>query len=131
MASHRSPLLVWVATGVAALIAMPIVTVCLNLFAGGTGDSWTHLASTVLPSYLLNTLCLAVGVCAGVVIVGVTTAWLVSTYAFPGSRVFEWALVLPLAVPAYVMAYTYTDLLQFVGPVQSTLRSLFGWSASR
>jgi iron(III) transport system permease protein len=130
-ATHRSPLLVTLATGVAALIAVPIVTVCLNLFAGGTGDSWAHLASTVLPSYLLNTLWLALGVCLGVVIVGVTTAWLVSTFTFPGSRMFEWALVLPLAVPAYVMAYTYTDLLQFVGPVQSALRNLSGWRAGQ
>jgi iron(III) transport system permease protein len=62
-----------------------------------------------------------------VIVVGVSTAWLVTMHDFPGRRFFEWALVLPLAVPAYVMAYTYTDLLQFVGPVQTWLRESFGW----
>ena len=125
----RAPVLAWLATGVAALIAVPILSVAVNLFIGGTSDTWSHLAATVLPSYVANTLWLCVGVSAGVILIGVATAWVVSTYEFPGRRIFEWAVVLPLAVPAYVMAYTYTDLLQFVGPVQTWLRAAFGWQA--
>jgi iron(III) transport system permease protein len=111
---------------VAVLIAVPIVSVTANLLLGGSGDTWSHLASTVLPDYILNTLILCLGVGCGVIVVGVSTAWLVSIHDFPGRRIFEWALVLPLAVPAYVMAYAYTDLLQFVGPVQTWLRATFG-----
>ncbi|HEY0491636.1 MAG TPA: iron ABC transporter permease [Telluria sp.] len=119
------PALVVAAMLVAALIAVPILSVTANLFLSGSGDTWSHLASTVLPDYILNTLILCVGVGLGVIIVGVSTAWLVSIHDFPGRRIFEWALVLPLAVPAYVMAYAYTDLLQFVGPVQTWLRETF------
>ncbi len=117
------------AFGIAALAVAPIVSVWTNLFVGGTGGTWSHLAATVLPEYIANTLWLCLGVGGGVILVGVSTAWLVTMHDFPGRRVFEWALVLPLAVPAYVMAYTYTDLLQFVGPVQSGLRESFGWQA--
>ncbi len=116
-----------VALVIAALAVAPIASVWANLFAGGTGDTWSHLAATVLPEYIANTLWLCLGVGSGVILVGVSTAWLVTMHDFPGRRVFEWALVLPLAVPAYVMAYTYTDLLQYVGPVQSSLRESFGW----
>jgi len=115
------------ALAVAALVAAPILSVWANLLSGGTGETWAHLASTVLPEYVANTLWLCLGVGLGVIVVGVSTAWLVTMHAFPGRRLFEWALVLPLAVPAYVMAYTYTDLLQFVGPVQTWLRESFGW----
>lgn len=119
------PALVVAALLVAALIAVPILSVTANLLLGGSGDTWSHLASTVLPEYILNTLILCLGVGFGVIVVGVSTAWLVSIHDFPGRRLFEWALVLPLAVPAYVMAYAYTDLLQFVGPVQTWLRETF------
>jgi len=115
------------ALAVAALVAAPILSVWANLLSGGTGETWAHLAATVLPEYVANTLWLCLGVGLGVIVVGVSTAWLVTMHAFPGRRLFEWALVLPLAVPAYVMAYTYTDLLQFVGPVQTWLRETFGW----
>ncbi len=118
------------ALAVAVLVAAPILSVWANLFAGGTGETWAHLAATVLPGYVANTLWLCLGVGIGVIVVGVSTAWLVTMHEFPGRRLFEWALVLPLAVPAYVMAYTYTDLLQFVGPVQTWLRESFGWQKS-
>ncbi|MBZ0132584.1 MAG: iron ABC transporter permease [Rhodocyclaceae bacterium] len=117
------------ALGIAALAAAPIFSVWANLFGGGTGDTWSHLSATVLPEYIANTLWLCLGVACGVIFVGVSTAWLVTMHDFPGRRLFEWALVLPLAVPGYVMAYTYTDLMQFVGPVQSGLRESFGWQA--
>lgn len=112
---------------VALLAGLPIASVSFNLFLGGTTETWAHLASTVLPDYVLNSLALCAGVGLGVAIVGVATAWLTAMHDFPGRRIFEWALVLPLAVPAYVMAYVYTDFLQFVGPVQTALRDFFEW----
>jgi iron(III) transport system permease protein len=128
LAARRGPgALGLAAVLVAALTAVPIVGVSTHLFAGGTADTWTHLASTVLPEYLASTAWLCAGVGLGVVAVGVGTAWLVAQHDFPGRRLFEWALVLPLAVPTYVVAYTYTDLLQYVGPLQSSLRHAFGW----
>jgi iron(III) transport system permease protein len=123
------PPLAWPALVIAAVLAVPILSVAANLFFGGSSDTWRHLASTVLSSYIANTLYLCVGVSIGTIILGVSTAWLVSMHSFPGRRIFEWALILPLAVPAYVMAYTYTDLLQFVGPVQTWLREAFAWRA--
>ena len=122
----RSSPLIWLALLVAVLVSVPIFSVGTNLFLGGTGDTWQHLAATVLPSYVLNTVLLCLGVSLGVMVIGIATAWLVSVYDFPGRAIFEWALVLPLAVPAYVMAYTYTDLLQFVGPLQTWLRESWG-----
>lgn len=125
-AVRHSPLLA-VALIVAVLAALPVASVGLNIFVGGTSATWSHLAQTVLPEYILNSLLLCLGVGLGVAVVGVTTAWLTAMHDFPGRCVFEWALVLPLAVPAYVMAYVYTDFLQFVGPLQAALRETFGW----
>ncbi|HQX05547.1 MAG TPA: iron ABC transporter permease [Zoogloea sp.] len=112
---------------VALLAGLPIASVGFNLLLGGTSGTWAHLASTVLPEYVLNSLALCAGVGLGVAIIGIATAWLTAMHDFPGRRIFEWALVLPLAVPAYVMAYVYTDFLQFVGPVQTALRDFFEW----
>ena len=112
---------------IAALFAVPVVSVVGSIFAEGQG-TWAHLADTVLPRYLTNTLWLVLGVGLGVSVIGVGTAWLITMCRFPGRRVFEWAMVLPLAVPAYVMAYTYTDFLQFSGPLQAGLRELTGWT---
>ncbi len=113
---------------VAALVALPVVTVLAHVLIP-SGAVWGHLVETVLPGYILNTVGLAVGVSLGTLILGVGTAWLVVMCRFPGKRVFEWALLLPLAVPTYVIAYAYTDFLQFTGPVQSLLRETFGWAA--
>jgi iron(III) transport system permease protein len=84
--------------------------------------------ATVLPGYVKNSLWLCLWVAIGTAMVGVGAAWLVTRCQFPGRAALEWALVLPLAMPAYVVAYAYTDLLQFSGPVQTTLREAFGWS---
>ncbi|MFM9916441.1 MAG: ABC transporter permease, partial [Rhizobacter sp.] len=114
---------------VAALfVALPIISVGTNVFSPGTGGTWAHLASTVLPDYIATTLWLCVGVGLSAAVIGVGTAWLVTHFDFPLRRTFEWALVLPLAMPAYVMAYAYTDLLQFAGPVQGWLRATMGWA---
>ena len=130
--SHRSPRslggLGILALAIAALILAPVAAVVANVFVPSE-TTWSHLASTVLPGYVWSTLVLLLGVAFGVTTMGVTTAWLVTTCRFPGSRVLEWAVILPLAMPAYVMAYAYTDWLQFSGPVQTTLRELTGWKA--
>ncbi|BDI07012.1 ABC transporter permease [Sphaerotilus microaerophilus] len=125
---RRWPVLSWVALLAAALVAAPLLSVASNVFSGGTGGTWAHLASTVLPDYIASTLWLCLGVGAGVAALGVGSAWLVTRHEFAGRATFEWLLVLPLAMPAYVIAYAYTDLLQFVGPVQSWLRATFGWT---
>lgn len=116
-----------VGLAVALLAGLPVASVGLNLFVGGTGATWGHLVQTVLPDYILNSLWLCLGVGCGVGLIGVATAWLTAMHEFPGRRFFEWAMVLPLAMPAYVMAYVYTDFLQFVGPLQTALRDMFGW----
>ncbi len=115
---------------IAAWVVLPIVAV---LYIGLTpsDEIWTHLASTVLPLYISTTLQLMIGVGIGTLIIGVGTAWLVSTCRFPGRRLFEWALLLPMAMPAYVIAYVYTDILEYAGPVQSLLRDMFGWTTKR
>lgn len=111
----------------AGLIALPIIAVLVMALVP-SDDIWPHLASTVLPHYIWTTLLLMFGVGAGTLVIGTGTAWLVTMCAFPGKRIFEWALVLPLAVPAYVIAYVYTDVLEFAGPVQGILREIFGWN---
>ncbi|MBC7907264.1 MAG: iron ABC transporter permease [Rhodospirillaceae bacterium] len=114
----------------ALLVALPVLSVAANLFVP-SGGVWSHLAATVLPSYIANSLWLMAGVGFGVGVGGVGTAWLVTMCRFPGSRSLEWVLLLPMAMPAYVVAYTYTGLLDFAGPVQGGLRALFGWSSAR
>ena len=126
--SRRLPGLKVASLAVAVLFIAPIATILASLGRKDEG-TWAHLTDTVLPSYLANTLALTLGVGLGVLVVGIATAWLVTMCRFPGVRLFEWLLILPLAVPAYVMAYTYTDFLQFAGPVQSALRELTGWQA--
>ncbi|MEE9140283.1 MAG: iron ABC transporter permease [Alphaproteobacteria bacterium] len=111
---------------VAGLVSVPVLVVFGYLFVP-TGEVWSHLAATVLPRYVMNSLWLLLGVGAGVAFGGVCSAWLVTMCRFPGRPIFEWALLLPMAVPAYVIAYTYTGLLEYAGPVQTALRDLFGW----
>lgn len=125
-ATHFSPL-VALTLVVALLAGLPVASVGLNLFISGTNDTWAHLVQTVLPEYIANSLWLCLGVGGGVAVLGVLTAWLTAMHEFPGRRFFEWAMVLPLAMPAYVMAYVYTDFLQFVGPLQTALREAFAW----
>lgn len=124
--ARRANWLGWAAVAVALLFAVPVLSVLAHVFLPGRG-TWGHLAATVLPDYVLNTFWLVLGVGAGVLVLGVATAWLVTMCRFVGRPIFEWALILPLAVPAYVMAYTYTDFLQFAGPLQTTLREVTGW----
>lgn len=121
----------WLTAGILAalVVAIPIVSVVALAFFPEE-NIWPHLASTVLPKYVLTTLLLMIGVGVGTLSLGVGTAWLVTMTRFPGQRIFEWALLLPLAVPAYVIAYVYTDVLEYAGPVQQFLRSVFGWQSA-
>ena len=116
------------ALAIALVLALPILAVVASVLQPA-GEVWRHLAATVLPNYIANTAVLLALVACGVMSLGVVAAWLIAAYRFPGARVLEWALMLPLAMPAYVMAYAYTDWLQFSGPVQSGLRALTGWQA--
>jgi len=121
----------WLTACAAVLVllgVLPVAAIVGRGLAFGAGDTWAHLAQTVLPRYVGNTLALVLLVGAGVAIGGTAAGWLVARHRFPGSRVFAWALLLPLAMPSYVMAYAYTDFLQYAGPAQSALRALFGWS---
>ncbi|HYD99529.1 MAG TPA: iron ABC transporter permease [Alphaproteobacteria bacterium] len=120
-----------VATAVLALlIVLPLATV-MGFAAAPQTEIWGHLASTVLGRYVLNSLGLMVGVGLGTLVVGTGTAWLVTMCRFPGRRVLEWALLLPLAMPAYVVAYTYAGVLDYAGPVQGAIRALFGFTSAR
>ena len=127
--SIRSPRLGFWAIGVplvALLLSVPVLVVVGHLFEPA-GEVWRHLAQTVLQDYVVNSLLLMIGVAMGVLALGVSTAWLTSMCQFPGRALFEWALLLPMAIPAYIIAYTYTGLFDFAGPVQATLRSWTGW----
>lgn len=115
---------------IAGLVVLPVLSVFyLALFP--TENIWRHLYNTVLFRYIEATLLLLAGVGLLSFAIGVTTAWLVTLCRFPGRRVFEWALLLPFAVPAYVIAFIYTDMLEFAGPLQGALRDLFGWQTRR
>lgn len=110
----------------ALLTALPILAVFAYVFIP-SAEVWQHLVATVLGDYLLNTFYLSLGVGIGVLALGVPLAWLCSMCEFPGRAWFEWALLLPLAMPAYIIAYTYTGMLDFAGPLQTSLRALTGW----
>ena len=116
----------WFALLVAALVCLPLISVVWLAFFPAE-NIWPHLFNTVLTGYVLTTVGLLLGVALGTLLIGVSTAWLVTHHEFPGRSIFNWALLLPFAVPAYVIAYVYTDLLEYAGPVQSALRALFGW----
>lgn len=116
----------WLVLAIAGPVALPLGAVALSAWVGSL-DVWQHLGETVLGRYVFNSCVLTVGVMAGTALMGAGTAWLTVACRFPGRRWFEWALLLPMAIPAYLLAYVYTDLLDFYGPVQQTLRSLTGW----
>lgn len=118
---------------IALLVGVPILGVLSNLVWGGetageSGEIFAHLWSTVLPEYIGNSIAITLIVMVLAAVIGIGCAWLVAVFEFPGKRIFEWALVLPLAMPAYVVAYAYTDFLQYAGPVQTGLREWFEWS---
>lgn len=121
--------LTWLAVLIAIFVAVPVLSVVAISFTD-TREFWRHLAETALDRYVGNTLWILVGVTIGVLIGGVGSAWLVSLCSFPGRRWFEWGLLLPFAMPAYVIAYTYAGLFDFSGPIQASLRDVFGWTSA-
>ncbi len=112
-----------------AIVALPVLSVLVLAFFPDE-NIWPHLFSTTLPRYVETTLWLMIGVSVITLSTGLSTAWAVTMCEFPGRRFFEWALLLPFAVPAYVIAYVYTDLLQYTGPIQTILREWFGWQSA-
>ena len=115
----------WLAVGIATVLAVPVATVVSSL-AVPAGDVWLHLWRTQLLELMANTLLLLVGVGAGTLVVGAGLAWLVVHHRFPGCSVLEWALILPLAMPAYVVGFAFLGLFDYAGPVQSALRRWLG-----
>jgi iron(III) transport system permease protein len=111
-----------------AIVALPVLGVFASFWdPAASVETLRHLATTVIPRATVETALLCAGVLLGVVALGSSTAWLVASCEFRGRRTFEWALLLPLAMPAYIVAYAYTDYLQFAGPLQTALREWFGW----
>lgn len=122
----------WVvaAAVIAALVLVPVGALIWQASLGSDG-LWAHLAAYVLPHALGQTAMLMAGVGLLVTVIGTGAAWLVTAYDFPGRRLLEWALLLPLAVPTYIVAYAYLDLLHPLGPVQSVIRDLLGYDSPR
>lgn len=113
---------------VAALVLVPLSVIFFSWRQPAT-EIWRHLADTLLVDLLINTFWLVTGVSLGTMILGVSLAWLTAVCDFPGRKLFSWALLLPLAVPTYVLAFVSLGLLDFSGPVQSALRAWFGGSS--
>ncbi len=115
---------------VALLLVLPLATL-IYLAAGNSGNVWAHLLANVLPDAISTTILLMLGVGAGTAFIGVGAAWLTAMCRFPGRKILQWMLVLPLAMPIYITAYIYLELLDYTGPVQSFLRWAFGFASVR
>ena len=112
------------------LMALPIATTLWLAFSPEE-NIWPHLLRTVLPSSLMQTLLLMAGAGFLTLVAGTAAAWLITMYRFPGRGLADRLLVIPLAMPTYIVAYCYVELLDYSGPVQSGLRALFGWQSAR
>lgn len=120
----------WSLTGYAIAVLLVLPLFALLLQAAQPDEAvFGHLLSTVLPTYIANSLWLILWVSIGSLLLALPCAWLMARCEFIGRRYLQWALLLPLAMPAYIVAYVYTDLLDYAGPVQRSLRALFGWSS--
>ncbi len=113
----------------AFIVALPILSLAFSLTQTGEGNL-QHLMQTILIDAVINTFGLLIFVGTGCVIIGVATAWLVTAFRFRGSETLQWLLLLPMAMPAYIIGYAYTDALAFAGPLQTAMRAAFGWSKS-
>ena len=128
--SRTSPAETWLMFGaglIAVLVTLPILTIFLLSFASSE-NIWPHLLGTVLPGYVWRTLGLMVGVGLLTFIIGTATAWLVSLHDFPLRRILQWACLMPLAMPTYIVSYTYVDFLNYAGALQTWLRGAMGWT---
>jgi len=123
---------VWqaVAVLIGALAILPLASVCV-LALRPSGDALTHLASTILPHAVGQTVLLMAGVAVLTLVAGAGTAWLITMYRFPGRDAFDWLMVLPLAIPTYITAYCYGEFLDFTGPLQTFIRDVFGFRSAR
>ncbi len=111
---------------IALLLSLPVLTIASFIFHP-SGDVWQHLVDNLLAEYLFNSAILTLGVALGTLVIGVGCAWLTSLCIFPGKKIFVWALLMPLAFPGYIIAYTYTGMFDFAGPLQSWMREVTGW----
>ena len=111
---------------VAVIFSIPVLTIAGFVFEP-SGENWQHLKDTVLTEYLINSALLVFGVSIGTLFIGVSTAWLTALCQFPGKKLFTWTLLLPMSMPAYIIAYTYTGMFDFAGPVQTQIREWTGW----
>ncbi|WP_440906333.1 ABC transporter permease [Catenovulum sp. SX2] len=114
---------------IALVISVPLISIAIEALAPNS-DTFAHIQQTVLADYVINTCLLALGVSVLVICIGVPLAWIIAVCDFRFKSFFQWALVLPLAMPAYIVAYTYTDLFDYAGPIQTSLRSWFGWQSA-
>jgi iron(III) transport system permease protein len=114
-----------------SLIAIAPLIAIATLAAQSSGDTWPHLIANVLPGALKTTLLLMLGVGTLTLVIGTGTAWLVTMYRFPGSRILAWLLLLPLAMPTYIIAFCFLELFDYSGVLQTTLRSAFGWTSAK
>jgi iron(III) transport system permease protein len=121
----------WAAVVIAALVMAPLLALAWTALQGGQDGLWMHMVRYVLPPAARNTALLLAGVGVLVVAIGTGAAWLVTAYDFPGRRMLAWALLLPLAVPTYIVAFAYLDLLHPLGPVQGLARELLGYASPR
>lgn len=130
--AKRPPIWGWLllVLPIVGLILLPLVSILfMSLFP--SENIWPHLLNTILPRSLRDTFLLMGGVGVLCLIIGTGTAWLVTMYDFRGRQIFEWALMLPLAMPTYIMAYCAVDFLEYSGPLQTGLRTAFGWQDAR
>lgn len=126
---ERNNLLTASSWGVSLLLVLPILAIFYTSL-GDSGETFTHLLSTVMSTYAFNTIFLVVGVVFLSLILGVPCAWLMANYTLPGDKYLQWALVLPMAMPGYIVGYIYTDWFDFAGPLQILLRDLTGWQSA-
>ena len=109
-----------------AILLLPVYTIFIEVF-DASNDNWEHIKETVLQDYVINSLILTLGVSFGSLLLGIPTAWLTAVCSFPLKKIIVLLLILPMAMPSYIIAYTYTGILDFAGPVQSTIRNYTGW----
>ena len=113
---------------IALLLVLPILAIFMKA-VGETDELFNHLLATVMPTYIFNTIMLVLGTMLLSLIIGIPTAWIMAMCRIPGEKYLQWALVLPLAMPGYIVGYIFTDWFDFAGPVQILLRDITGWSA--
>lgn len=121
---HR--LLRYAFLGISILVLLPVLALVITAFQEGAGI-WAHLLGSVIPRYAMNTVMLMLLTALFSTVIGVSTAWFVSCHDLPGRHILDWALMLPFALPAYILGFIYVEWLDYAGPVQSALREMMGW----